>query len=91
MTETIRAKRGDLFTIELSSNPSTGFCWEPSYDDDLLRLMDHSFKSRSHLIGAWGTESFTFQVLEEGEVLMRYRRPWEEEDADVRRFRVLLI
>jgi predicted secreted protein len=62
--------QGQNFTIQLQSNPSTGYHWEPTYDNSTVTLINRAFASsvstQSAIIGAGGTDVFTFQGTKQG-------------------------
>jgi inhibitor of cysteine peptidase len=75
------------FTIALGSNPSTGYSWQVSYDEQALTLVEKTYKEQyntgEQIVGAPGTEYFKFKSLSKGEteVTFTYRRPWEQPSA----------
>jgi inhibitor of cysteine peptidase len=88
---TISVRAGESFHIFLDSNPSTGYSWEADYEKKDLVLENRTYHAKSLLIGAGGKETFTFRSLTKGETIisMKYRRPWEEKEIDIRLFRVI--
>jgi predicted secreted protein len=62
--------KGQNFTIQLQSNPSTGYHWEPTYNSAYIMLVNRAFASGTSanplLVGASGTDTFTFQGTREG-------------------------
>ena len=61
--------QGQLFTITLRSNPSTGYHWEPQFDSTALTLTNSVFVGDPNphkLVGVPGSQVFTFQGLEKG-------------------------
>jgi inhibitor of cysteine peptidase len=82
--ERIVAKVGDVFSLELESNPTTGYQWLPSIDSDKVELLDRSFKSAGNQIGSSGKEVFTFKTLAAGDSTIRlnYKRSWENESLE---------
>ena len=81
---------GDEFAIELAGNPTTGYAWQVHADSQHLELLGQVFEPGGEGVGAGGQEVFRFRVLAAGEteVACEYRRPWEKEVHDTRRFRV---
>jgi len=73
------------FVIALGSNPTTGYGWQESYDENMLRLVEKTYKpgeeTEEGMVGAGGVEYFHFKTLGKGEteVTLDYKRPWEEE------------
>ena len=83
-TEEMTVTLGDTFTIELDSNPTTGYAWQAQFDQEYLELVDTEFEPSSGLLGAGGVERFTFRALSEGdtELTMLYKRSWEQVSID---------
>ncbi len=79
---TIEANVGQEFTITLESNPSTGYQWQlaKALDEGIVKLVGTKYKaSETGLIGAGGTEVWTFKAVGDGttEISLMYMRPWE--------------
>jgi predicted secreted protein len=73
---------GDEFTIELTSNPTTGYQWEANWDDEYVKLISQKYVPDQHLpgmVGFGGTEIYTFKALKKGhtEIRLDYMRPWD--------------
>ncbi len=72
------------FVIALGSNPTTGYSWQESYDENILELAEKTYKpgeeAKQGLVGAGGVEYFRFKALKTGEaeITLVYKRPWEE-------------
>ncbi len=72
------------FVIALGSNPTTGYGWQESYDENMLRLVERTYKpgeeAEEGAVGAGGVEYFRFKALKAGEtkITLVYKRPWEE-------------
>ena len=61
----------NVVTVELYTNPSSGYSWEYSYDRiDVLVLSDNNFipDSSAILSGGGGTQVFEFRALSSGTV-----------------------
>jgi len=82
------------FIIALDSNPTTGYNWEESYDDTMLKLVESKYElgkqAEEGLVGAGGTQYFRFQALKTGktDITLTYKRSWETESADQKVFSV---
>ena len=74
---------GERFGISLSSNPTTGFCWEaistPSKvksdrEDPFGKFQTNALRP----IGSGGKQIFTFEAQEVGQEVLTfaYKRPW---------------
>lgn len=75
----------NMFSVNLNSNPTTGYQWIlTSYDKYLLKLNTSQFMaSKSRLLGASGVTIFNFSIIEGVRrpqttvIKFVYRRPWE--------------
>ncbi|MFH1775570.1 MAG: protease inhibitor I42 family protein [Chloroflexota bacterium] len=82
--QTITTSLNREFIIALDSNPTTGYRWEASYDENRLSLVENTFQpgegTEKGMVGAGGTELFRFRAQSRGEteISMVYKRPWEE-------------
>ena len=77
---------GQIFTISLESNPTTGYKWNATYDTDFVELVDHKYVPAAQtgvMLGAGGTEIYRFRAIRRGitRVRMSYKREWEEGTA----------
>jgi inhibitor of cysteine peptidase len=75
-----------IFTIQLKSNPSTGYSWSlKKYDAKLVVLVKHTYKRpNTKLIGAPGYEVWTFRMTraafakpQQTTIRFVYARPWK--------------
>jgi len=57
---------GQNFTVQLQSNPSTGYQWQPTYNTTSVKLVNQTYMAGAALPGAPGAEVFTFQGLKAG-------------------------
>jgi inhibitor of cysteine peptidase len=86
-SEVINTGVNQEFKIALGSNISTGYSWQPNYDTNALNLVDKTYQEQDNtgkqIVGASGTEYFTFKALAKGEteVTFTYQRPWEQASA----------
>lgn len=84
------------FIIALDSNPTTGYNWEESYDDTMLKLVESEYElgkqAEEGLVGAGGTQYFRFKALQTGktDITLTYKRSWETESADQKVFSVTI-
>lgn len=76
------------FTLQLKSNPSTGYTWFlRDYDHTLIEPIRREFKApNTKLIGAPGMDFWTFRIKtqaitvpQQTVIRMIYARPWEGE------------
>lgn len=73
---------GEEFTIELASNPTTGYQWEANWDDEYITLIKKDYVPDPYLpgmVGSGGTEIYTFKALKPGQtnIGFDYIRPWD--------------
>jgi inhibitor of cysteine peptidase len=72
---------GDKITVRLCSNATTGFQWDYEITGDTaVKEEDYDFEEPDgNLVGAAGTEVWTFEGTEKGTAVisMEYGQPWE--------------
>ncbi|MBA7479929.1 hypothetical protein ES707_15370 [subsurface metagenome] len=80
-------EKGDRINIKLESNPTTGYEWVLGGETDtsVVFLFDSKFvqtEKEEELVGAGGYEIFTFKAENSGqtEIILTYKRSWEEEE-----------
>ena len=74
---------GETFTVELESNPSTGYSWQVIDLGPCEQASDPEYlapESDADVVGAASAErlSFTRVGSEAGALVLEYRRPWED-------------
>lgn len=90
---TPRNSAPDAVTLTLEENPTTGFRWEVETDGEVLKLESDTYQPaqvEKGIVGAGGTRTFVFGVLQKKECLIhcRYYRQWEgKPEQDTRTFR----
>ncbi|MBN1643735.1 MAG: protease inhibitor I42 family protein [Dehalococcoidales bacterium] len=87
---------GGTLTVSLSSNQTTGFQWELKEigDTGLIQKTDSQYEApTSGLVGAGGTEIWTFRALKAGTttITMEYSRPWEGGEQAVNTFNLTVV
>jgi inhibitor of cysteine peptidase len=76
----IQIKTGEVVTLGLSENPTTGYRWSMTQlDANLLDLYGDSYQSESPYAGGAGTHTYEFRALASGttEVALSLQRVWE--------------
>jgi inhibitor of cysteine peptidase len=78
----ITLKSGEVITLTLESNPTTGYSWQVIEINNatLTQVGEVEYKSDGRNIpGAGGTETFHFEAIGAGETMLElgYMRPWE--------------
>lgn len=85
-------KQSQQFQIVLKSNPSTGYCWNVSYNPKYLKLVSQEYVSSNidGMVGAPGKQIFTFKALKIGEtsVTCNYLRTWENQIVKTEQYKV---
>lgn len=83
---------GDILEVVLPVNLSTGYIWEAGfYNQSVLKPYgEPEFFSTSTKLGAEETQRLHFEAIGEGEteLVLIYRRSFEEEDVNQRTFQV---
>jgi inhibitor of cysteine peptidase len=89
---TINATSGKEFNIIVKSNPTTGYSWEPSYDDKFVSLTGQDYQRTSSAIGSGGTLELSFLPLKPGmtRIVLSLKRPWEEEIVETMEYDVMI-
>ena len=82
---------GKTAVISLASNPTTGYEWSYEIVGSSVEFKEKSYTSddkTGKLIGAGGTDSFTFEAVKDGKttVIFTYARSWEATDSTTRTF-----
>lgn len=94
---TLHLDRGDTFTVQLVSNPTTGYLWQfgtPPYDEAVMILRgDRYIQPGEQLCGGPGKRSLTFLAEGSGRTGLRlvYVRPWEKNQQPAREFNLMVI
>ncbi len=82
--QTISIDANQEFIIALGSNPTTGYMWQESHDESMLKLVESKYEAgkeaKQGVVGAGGVEYFHFKALKTGEteITLVYKRPWEK-------------
>jgi inhibitor of cysteine peptidase len=90
ISKQIAVSAGNTFTVTLCSNATTGFQWSESAqisDPTVIQQISHETVAPENtgLVGAPGTEVWTFKALKKGTstITMEYSRPWEGGETGV--------
>jgi len=84
----ISVKAGDMFTIKLEANATTGYEWSATISDETILALDKSDyvadEAASGVVGSGGAQVMTFKALKSGEATidMVYQQSWEPKDDD---------
>ena len=85
--------KGDIYTVTLNENPSTGYTWYVTCSDGFEELSEKLIPSTSHLLGAAGTRELKFQAVNTGKQTIEaiYKRPWEKSPIKCLKFELNVI
>lgn len=84
---------GDVLTIKLVSNPTTGYSWTNSDSPSNLDLLSSkSVPGSADRSGAPGYQTFSFKATkpDHSTLVLNYLRPFEKNTPPVKRFRLTL-
>ena len=86
----VNVEVGTPFTIELESNPTTGFVWEIETHEKMTVLSTDFILHESSAVGVGGLFKINLVVNESTQfrLKVRLRRPWESTDSYVDNFEV---
>lgn len=85
---------GDSFTVELKSNPTTGFGWQVKPSPEAPKILevkaDNFIAPQSELCGAPGKHVYRFTAAARGKTTLRlvYLRPWEKPPRPAAEFKL---
>lgn len=88
--KTVEAAIGDVLTIRLVENPSTGYLWQMELSAGLEQRSDTFIQPSASpgLVGAPGTHEFTVAATAAGTQTIKatYSRPWEDKSEGEKTF-----
>lgn len=93
---TIELKEGQVVSITLEANPTTGYTWEvvEPLDEQVVRQVGEiEFKPESEAIGAGGVQIIRFEIVNAGQTALKlvYHRPWETDVEPLETFSIHVI
>jgi inhibitor of cysteine peptidase len=102
ITKLVEVKTGDVFTVALDSNATTGFSWTEQAkiaDGNILKHNGHEYiapranDDTKPVVGMSGIEEWWFTAGRTGTTTatMSYSRPWEGGEKDARTFVLTVI
>jgi len=94
----VRLYAGDILTVKLESNPTTGYRWElvEPADEKVLKLLDQRYEQspvEKGLVGAGGVETWRFRAVGRGSASLKleYIRPWEKSVVPAKAFSLQVV
>ena len=86
----IVAKKGEVFAIELEGNPTTGYEWQLELETGAIKSVDQEYQAAGQGLGAGGRERFRLKAIKPGDTVVRaiYKRPWEQEPIEEKKFKI---
>lgn len=92
--KTVSLEKGDVFTLELPENPSTGYSWELGINMGLDFLEDGYIQDDApqEMVGVGGTHFWIIKADSSGsqEINAVYKQFWEEETGNEERFELTI-
>lgn len=91
--KSMSVKSGDVITLSLQENPSTGFRWTLEKSGGLQIMRDSYTPSSTGLIGAAGVRTWMFMVTGSGRqtITATYKQSWMPTTGSETRFTLELI
>ena len=83
-TNEVKLAVGQTYSIDLDSNPTTGYSWKlASPTNSVFMLVTNSYEPGKHptgMVGVGGVEHWIFKTMQKGraELTLEYMRPWEK-------------
>jgi predicted secreted protein len=69
----ISVQQGENFTLQLQSNPSTGYKWTPSFDTSVITLENQHYVAAQPVTpGSGGNDVFTFRAVQVGSTTITF-------------------
>jgi len=89
---TVESDQGEVLTIRLIENPTTGYRWAIESSGG-LELIDDDFEISSKAMGSGGERVFQFRAASPGshELHLKNWREWEGDKSITKRFDVNLL
>ena len=94
--KTLRIKVGDVVSVKIRSNRTTGYSWTQiagKTDEKILKSNGGEYKVDEHpagMVGVGGNEVWTFTALAAGKtgIVLGYARPWEKDKEPAQTFKL---
>ncbi len=89
--QAVPANVGNVLSVELPSNPSSGYSWSlSSLDNALLELIETRFVATRDVPGSGGMQVWKVRALAGGRarISLKHWREWEGESSVIGRFAV---
>ncbi len=88
--QTVPTNVGNVLSIELPSNPSSGYSWTLILDSALLELVETRFVATRDVPGSGGMQVWVVRALAGGHarISLKQWREWEGESSVIARFAV---
>lgn len=90
----VAAKVGDVLTVRLAENASTGYRWSfDKLDPTRIELLETAASYPDAMPGSGGEAIFKLRIVKPGstDLTTKYWRAWEGERSVLRRFTVRII
>lgn len=84
---TVSVPKGRNIRIVLPENPSTGYEWHVTRNDEVAVVLENRYISPTVTeVGAPGTREVLLEAIGSGQFAMEYVRPWETTETPERQF-----
>jgi predicted secreted protein len=93
--EPITTREDAIFSVKLTSSPTTGYDWfwgNKKELKDSIQLIKTEFQINPSYSGAPGKKVFSFRALKSGRISLKFikRKTWEEKEADHKIIKVFI-
>ncbi len=77
-TSKLKVSRHDVIKISLPTNFSTGYSWNFNLEGRGYNLLRSQYNAdNTEAVGSGGTVEYEIQVIDNGKLILDYKRPWE--------------
>jgi predicted secreted protein len=90
---TVRVRKGELITVRLPENPTTGYRWTVSKaPEGVVSPTGDAYEARSDKPGSGGLRSFHFQATQPGRAIIKlmHHRSWESKEVALDNFEFIV-
>lgn len=89
---TVHVSKGDMLSVRLASNPTTGYMWHIVVQDtvQLSLLKEESELAGGKVVGGGGYQVWHFKAINLGSssLELHYKRSWEKDQAPAKTYHI---
>lgn len=91
--KSIQLSKRSVLTLRLAGNPTTGYGWSIDSAGLVELVGEPDYKPSSDMIGAGGTYTFRFRLIDKGEskLTMSYGRKWDVTAEPAKKFEITIV